>query len=106
MRDIRPAGRSARLGVLGRLVLVAYAAATLLTPLSHHDLVCHLKSRTHCTTCVLGSSAEPDSSGVPATHVPLTDAGSAQALPLASCESRPHGSIPSRAPPAVFVAFV
>ena len=27
-------------------------------PLGHHDLACHLKSPTHCTTCTVGSSAE------------------------------------------------
>ena len=27
-------------------------------PLAHHDIVCHLKSTTHCTTCVVGSSGE------------------------------------------------
>ena len=27
-------------------------------PLAHHDVLCHLKSTTHCTTCVVASSGE------------------------------------------------
>ena len=49
---------SARCGVFAKLLLAAYVLAAALLPLAHHDIVCHLKSSTHCTTCVVGSSGE------------------------------------------------
>jgi hypothetical protein len=56
-------GYSGRLlrGTLGlqlKVVLAVYVLAAALMPLAHHDLLCHLKSTTHCTTCTVGSSAE------------------------------------------------
>jgi hypothetical protein len=41
-----------------KVVLAVYVLAAALMPLGHHDLACHLKSTTHCTTCIVGSSAE------------------------------------------------
>ncbi len=41
-----------------KIVLAIYVLGAALMPLGHHDVVCHLKSTTHCTTCVIGSSAE------------------------------------------------
>jgi hypothetical protein len=41
-----------------KVVLALYVLAAALMPLGHHDLACHLKSTTHCTTCIIGSSAE------------------------------------------------
>jgi hypothetical protein len=32
-----------------------YLALLAVAPFGHHDLVCHLKSSTHCTTCVHAS---------------------------------------------------
>ena len=52
-----------------------YAAFLLVAQFEHHDLVCHLKTPQHCTSCTsspLGSHAHaPASPG--ASH--LTDAG-------------------------------
>jgi hypothetical protein len=44
---------------LYQVIVAAYVLAVALLPLSHHDVVCHAKSTTHCTSCVVGSSAEP-----------------------------------------------
>jgi hypothetical protein len=41
-----------------KVVLALYVLAAALMPLGHHDIACHLKSTTHCTTCIVGSSAE------------------------------------------------
>jgi hypothetical protein len=100
MFDIRSVARVMRLSVLGPFVVTVYATATLLSPLSHHDLACHLKSSTHCTTCVVGSSGEADAPGAVQAHATMPDAGCAQTSPIAWAESRPLGSVPPRAPPA------
>jgi hypothetical protein len=41
-----------------KVVLALYLLAAALLPLAHHDVVCHAKSPTHCSTCVAGSSLE------------------------------------------------
>jgi len=37
-------------------ILAAYACLLAAGPLDHHDIACHLKSTTHCTTCVYASA--------------------------------------------------
>ncbi len=63
-----------------KAVLVAYVLAAALLPLAHHDVACHLKSPTHCTTCVIGSSGElaPDVTAL--LRQPMRDAGRAAAM--------------------------
>jgi hypothetical protein len=34
-----------------------YAVILVVGPVLHHDLACHLKSRTHCTVCVVSITA-------------------------------------------------
>jgi hypothetical protein len=99
MAGIRTAARLLQSGALGRLVVAIYTVATLLSPLSHHDLACHLKSATHCTTCVVGSSAEPHSPGALHLGDGLAYAGTVSERPVASPEVRSLDSIPPRAPP-------
>jgi hypothetical protein len=41
-----------------RAVLMAYVLVVGLLPVSHHDVACHLKSSTHCTSCLVTGSAE------------------------------------------------
>lgn len=69
--------RGSRLGLRLKLILAAYAVAVALLPLAHHDFACHLKSSTHCTTCIVGSSAEDASDGAALARVVLDDAGAA-----------------------------
>jgi hypothetical protein len=43
------------------LAVGVYAIILMVGPILHHDLACHLKSRTHCTVCVVSVTA-------PGTH--------------------------------------
>ena len=74
----RVAGRRWRCPILVGTVI--YAAVLLAVPFEHHDLVCHLKTPQHCTSCSLsplGSrSAPPASPGA----CDLADAGRAAAF--------------------------
>lgn len=95
----RPAGRRVTRGAVAALVLGLYVVLLGAGPLEHHDLACHLKSRTHCTTCVYAS-------------VPGDDTGSGEAtaaLPVVSLVGSSPVERPSagaeltradRAPPA------
>jgi len=56
MAGSRSAGRRGTLRSLVALTLGLYVALLAAAPLEHHDLGCHLKSTTHCTTCVFASA--------------------------------------------------
>ena len=80
--------------MFARVLLAVYVLAAALMPLAHHDVVCHLKSSTHCTTCVVGSSGETAAWAVALDGLRLADAGRA-ILPSAACchvhsSSGPH----------------
>jgi hypothetical protein len=67
--------RSTRLAFVG---IAFYAVFLVLAPFEHHDLLCHLKTPQHCTSCsssLLGSSPR-NLSIFGAWH--LADAGSAE----------------------------
>jgi len=87
-------------GARFKIVLAVYVLAAALLPLTHHDVVCHAKSSTHCSTCTIGSSGEeaPDPSDL--ARLGLTNAGEAFApchVPvLAPASSQCSG----RAPPS------
>ena len=77
--------------MFARVLLAVYVLAAALLPLAHHDVVCHLKSSTHCTTCVVGSSGETAAWAVALDGCAPADAGRA-ILPLGrllSVRSRP-----------------
>jgi hypothetical protein len=40
------------------LLLAFYVCVAGLSPLLHHDVICHTQSPTHCTICLIGSAAE------------------------------------------------
>ena len=89
-----------------RVVLAAYLAAVAAMPFAHHDLVCHLKSSTHCATCHVGTSTDPG--GTPPSLMPadLADAGLAAhgtSSAAVSCALSPSAG---RAPPAAFTTSV
>jgi len=89
-----------RLGVILRFVIAVYVAALATLPFGHHDLVCHVKSSTHCGVCHVGTSAD-DTSAQPALgHVDLADAGRARVAGASLGTS--SISLPSsgRSPPA------
>jgi hypothetical protein len=97
---ISTGGPSARLrSIIAAACLLALSAL----PFGHHDLVCHLKSSTHCTTCLVGTSAD-DASAQPAIlTVVLADAGrtddSARSIPVSCVLDSSCG----RSPPATFL---
>ena len=84
-----------------RAVLGLYVLAAALMPLGHHDLACHLKSTTHCTTCVVGASTDLASNATAFTGCGLDDAG----VPAAICgpfvPEALTGASSGRAPPAI-----
>jgi hypothetical protein len=83
-----------------KVVLAAYLLAAALLPLGHHDLACHFKSTTHCTTCVIGSSAELTADAAALTRVPLIDAGRAVSRVATVAESVVLHPSSGRSPPA------
>ncbi len=91
----------ARCGVLARALLAAYVLAAALLPLAHHDVLCHLKSSTHCTTCVVGSSGETAAWAVGLDGSGLRDAGRAILLSAAWNHSAPLRASSGRSPPAI-----
>ena len=86
--------RFALLGVVLHTLLVAAA------PFEHHDLICHLKTPQHCTSCTLspvGSNAATSTTPGAAT---LRDAGSAAAFDPISESALLAVSNSGRSPPA------
>lgn len=77
MDDTGRLRRASRPGLRSTIVLAAYALAVILLPLAHHDLACHLKSTTHCTTCIVGASAETAADPASLARFWLDDAGTA-----------------------------
>jgi hypothetical protein len=64
-------------GFLSKALLAVYVFAAALLPLSHHDILCHLKSSTHCTSCVTGTSGETAARPTGLGGATLFDAGRA-----------------------------
>jgi hypothetical protein len=97
-----PSARLSRgsVGLPSKVVLALYILAAALLPFGHHDLVCHLKSTTHCTTCTVGSSAEAAADPAVLAKFSLLDAGAAicQADATAGLSARRPAS--GRAPPS------
>ena len=91
----------ARRGVLLKTLLTVYLFAAALLPLSHHDIICHLKSATHCTTCLTASSAETTSHAAALDATPLTDAGRASSGAAVLVSSAPANSSSGRSPPSL-----
>ena len=81
-------------------IVALYVVAMALLPLTHHDIACHLKSSTHCTTCLVGSAADLATGETTLGSLALDDAGRAGTEESA----RPHSlSLPTpsgRAPPS------
>ncbi|HEX2445876.1 MAG TPA: hypothetical protein VHJ77_18160 [Vicinamibacterales bacterium] len=58
------------------LAATLYAIILAVGPVLHHDLACHLKSRTHCTVCVVSvtASGTQGSAGLIAADLQAFDA--------------------------------
>ncbi len=92
---------SARCGVVARTLLAAYVLAAALLPLAHHDVLCHVKSSTHCTTCVVGSSGETAALAVWPDCIGLRDAGRPCLLSSACPHAEAVRASSGRSPPAI-----
>jgi hypothetical protein len=92
-----------RLGVILRGLVAIYIVAVAAMPFAHHDIVCHLKSSTHCTTCHVGTSGDQSSIRPALARVDLADSGQPHdrqsGVPAASALSPSAG----RAPPLASV---
>jgi hypothetical protein len=88
-------------GVFAKALLAAYVLAAALLPLAHHDVLCHLKSSSHCTTCVVGSSGETAAWSVGLDGIGLRDAGRALLRSAACHHSTPVCASSGRSPPAL-----
>jgi hypothetical protein len=79
--------------------VVLHALVLLAAPFEHHDLVCHLKTPQHCTSCV----ASPVSAGavlpVTALDRPLADAGVAHVAHERESSVPGPLRVPGRSPP-------
>lgn len=46
------------------VILGVYALIAVVTPLLHHDIACHLQSKSHCDACTVSSTASNIETGV------------------------------------------
>jgi hypothetical protein len=84
-----------------KVVLALYVLAAALMPLGHHDLACHLKSTTHCTTCIVGSSAEAAVDPAVLARFWLLDVGVTTVDPMHSPVVPDVSTLSGRAPPSL-----
>jgi len=86
-------------GLRLKVVLALYMLAAALLPFGHHDLACHIKSTTHCTTCAVGSSAEAAADPAVLARSWLFDGGSAVVDLVDALHSASLRPASGRAPP-------
>ncbi len=81
--------------------LLAYVVVLSVAPVLDHDLVCHLKSRTHCTACGSGAftpGLTASAVAPPVHHLPcagMMEPGAERTISVPAC-----GATEYRAPPA------
>jgi hypothetical protein len=82
-----------------------YAVVLLVAPFEHHDLVCHIKTPQHCTSCSASLvGADPHT---PAVLQPqLSDAGRAMGSPTLAVSALFAVRSPGRSPPASHDLFL
>ena len=93
-----------RLGVILRGLVAIYIVAVAAMPFAHHDIVCHLKSSTHCSTCHVGTSGHQSNVRPALARVELADAGQADHQQHAHTGDWALSPSAGRAPPAVSVS--
>jgi hypothetical protein len=81
-------------------LLAVYAALLAANPLLHHDVACHLKSPTHCTSCTASPWASRIEAGVPLVSQRLPDAGRVLAKGPESVRAAVRLAPAGRSPPA------
>ena len=87
-----------------RGLVAIYIVAVAAMPFAHHDIVCHLKSSTHCSTCHVGTSGDQSSVRPSLARVELNDAGQAHYQPRAHAGDWALSPSAGRAPPSVTVS--
>jgi hypothetical protein len=97
--EVRPRGIGLRRAL--QLLVAAYFVALAAMPFAHHDLVCHLKSTTHCGTCHVGTSADAGGSDPAVAAIALAEAGRADHVIDAVAASPALLPSAGRSPPAV-----
>jgi hypothetical protein len=97
--------RRPRHRVVLRLVLAAFFVALVALPFAHHDLLCHLKSSTHCATCHIGTSTDDSGAQPPLAHIELPDAGRAIEVGLVAVVSCALCSSAGRSPPPASISI-
>jgi hypothetical protein len=93
-----------RLGVILRCLVAIYIVAVAAMPFAHHDIVCHLKSSTHCSTCHVGTSGDQSNVRPSLARVALTDAGQPHQQPHVHTGDWALSPSAGRAPPSVSVS--
>jgi hypothetical protein len=81
------------------VLLAVFVAAAALSPLLHHDVVCHIQSPTHCTTCLSGCAAEGPSQPDSPSGSPLVAMGSVVVDPDLVRAAVLPGELAGRSPP-------
>ena len=89
-------------GSLAKVLLTIYIVGAALLPLSHHDVVCHIKSPNHCTTCLTSLSGEATPHSASLDVWAMADAGRAAPIERGALRSAHFSSPTGRAPPAIF----
>jgi hypothetical protein len=92
--------RCDRLRLLAAAALVAYTAMVSVSPALHHDLVCHVKSPTHCDACLANPLAARAKTATPIPAPPLLLAGQAPSLPERHRDRVAAAPASGRSPPA------
>jgi hypothetical protein len=88
-----------------KLVAALYVIALVALPFGHHDLVCHYKSSTHCTTCHINSSTDNGGAQAAVAPIVLADAGCAEAPDVLRLVSASPALWLGRSPPPAATAI-
>jgi hypothetical protein len=79
--------------------VLLYGLAALSGAFQHHDLACHVKSSTHCTSCTLSLAASDPVTGGTARTPGLADAGRLARSQASSPSRLVFSRISDRSPP-------
>jgi hypothetical protein len=80
--------------------MAVYVLFLLASPFEHHDLLCHLKTPQHCTSCSGSQLGSDPHLLLPPSSWELTDAGSAFAFHLLANDALLAIRSTGRSPPA------
>ena len=95
------AGRSEdrRYRLLALAGLAVYAIFLVGAPFEHHDLLCHLKTPQHCTSCASSQLGSDPGTQVVPPDSQLVDAGSAVSVQLLAADTLLAVGSTGRSPP-------